>query len=342
MRGRSPPPTLAAIANFGVLCQAAHRAAGRKRSSVGVCRFLADLEPEVFALERELLGRTYAPRPYQTFAIRHPKPRLISAADFRDRVVHHALCAAIEPTLERFAVADSFACRVGKGMHAALQRLQQLSRKHRFALRLDVRHFFATVDHRILAAQLARRVPDEGVLWLVGRFLGAGAPGCESGKGLPVGNLTSQHFGNFYLGHLDRHVKQGLRAHGYVRYMDDMVLLADDKAVLWDWHDQVARWLETHLALTLKATATRVLPVTEGVPYLGFRVWPGLVRFGPLTARRWRRRMRALDAGLASGALTEEAASRVAQSLLGWARHANSVGFRRTWCARRSRAGEQP
>lgn len=290
-----------------------------------------DREREVLALERELKDRTYQPRPYRTFTITLPKHRLISAADFRDRVVHHALCAALEPTLERYAIADSFACRPGKGMLAALQRLRHFAGRSRYALRLDVHHFFATIDHEVLAGRLARRIHDPDLRWLISTFLAAGAPGSPPGKGLPVGNLTSQHFANFYLGALDRKVKQGLRCRGYVRYMDDMVVLGDDKAELWQFHKEIEHFAATTLCLELNPA--RLAPVTEGIPFLGFRVWPGLVRFGPKTRRRWLRRMRGLTRAVDHGVVSEEDGQRIVAGLLGWAAHANAP--QHTWSRRR-------
>lgn len=326
-------PDFAHIADFHALRRAAHQAAQRKRKTPGACAFLAELEPNLLALERALRDRSYHPRPYRSFLIHKPKQRLISAAWFGDRVEHHALCAELEPVFERFAIADSYACRTGKGQQRAVQRLQGFTRRWPFALRLDIRQFFVSVCHDRLSAQVARRVPCAGVRWLADTFIAHAPPGAAPGRGLAIGNLTSQHFANFHLSHLDRFIKQGLRVKGYLRYMDDMVLLGDHKPTLWGWHAAIGAWLAEHLDLALNPNATRVLPVHTGVPFLGFRVFPGLIRLGPTQARRLAHRLRTLRRRVDRGLLAEDDAAQVAHSLLGWARHGNTARLVRAVCA---------
>ena len=329
-------PDFERVASFGALVAAARRAARGHRSSPEVADFLFKLEPEVLQLERELRAGDYRPRPYRTFEIREPKPRTISAAAFRDRVVHHALCAELEPVLDRGAVESSFACRRGKGVLAAITHAQRLVRRNPYALKLDVRHFFETLSHDVLKRLLARRVRDERVRWLYRVFIDAGAPGSPPGRGLPIGNLTSQHFANFYLGPLDRLVTRGLRPGGYCRYMDDVLVFETSKDALWEAHRQIEGLANSRLDLELKSEVTRVVPVTEGVPFLGFVVFPGMVRFDPHRARRWRSRMRALQRTLDHDVISEEDAQRAADSLIGWARHGDTFSLRRAWVARRS------
>ena len=150
-----------------------------------------NLETEALKLQRELLDDSYCPREYRIFAIIDPKPRMISAAAFRDRVVHHALCAALEPTLERYAIFDSYACRPKKGGYAATKRAQGFARRLSYFLKLDVYKFFETADHDVLKRLLRRLVKDKRALALCDRFIDAGAPRSAAGKGLPIGNLTS-------------------------------------------------------------------------------------------------------------------------------------------------------
>jgi RNA-directed DNA polymerase len=328
-------PEFANVASFGALVAAAKRAAGGHRRSPEVADFLLELEPEVLLLERELLKGTYRPRPYRSFEIRDPKPRTISAAAFRDRVVHHALCAELEPALERGAVEWSFACRCGKGVLAAIRHAQRLARRQRYVLKLDVRHFFETLNHDVLTRLLARRVRDGRLRWLYSTFVAAGAPGSHPGRGLPIGNLTSQHFANFYLGPLDRLVTRGLRASGYCRFMDDVLVFADSKTSLWDWQRTIEAFVRERLDIELKSEVTRVLPISEGVPFLGFVVFPRTIRFDPRRSRRWRQRMRALQRGLDRGTVAEDDAQRVASSLIGWAQHADTSMYRRAWVTRR-------
>ncbi|NOY24389.1 MAG: RNA-directed DNA polymerase [Oligoflexia bacterium] len=166
-------------------------------------------------------------------------------------------------------------------------------------------------------------------------FIDAGAPGSKPGRGLPIGNLRSQHFANFYLGPLDRLVTRDLRAGGYCRYMDDVLVLGDSRTALWEWHRRIEELVRTRLDLVLRPEVTRVLPVSEGAPFLGFVVFPGTIRFDRHRVRRWRSRMRSLQRGLDRGDLTGEAAQRAADSLIGWARHGDTFSMRRAWVTRR-------
>ena len=320
------------VVAFDALCAAARRAARGLWRNQSVASFLLDLEPEVLTLQRELLGGTYRPRSPRIFVIADPKPRTISAAAFRDRVVHHALCAAIEPVLERFATADSYACRRGKGSHAAVRRVQALARRFPWYAKLDVRHYFANVDLGVLAALLRRQLKDRRALALVSVILNAGA--VEPGKGLPIGNLTSQHLANFYLGHADHAAKETLGVPGWVRYGDDMILLGPDKASVREHAARVEEYLAAALRLEVKREASILAPVRVGVPFLGFRIWPRQIRLDAARARRFRRRFRALEAAAAEGRIDEEAQARSAASLAGWAAQAETLAFRRSFFER--------
>lgn len=319
---------------FSALHRAAHIAARGKRKNSRVAQFMMDLEPELLALERELMAGEYHPRAFRTFTIKFPKFRTISAADFRDRVVHHAVCAALNPMFERFAIFDSYACHPGKGGLRALKRAQHFARRFRFVLRLDIFHFFETVDHDVLLTRLQPRVGEPRLMQLIERFVCAGAPGSPLGKGLPIGNLTSQHFGNFLLGFVDHFAKERLRTRGYVRYMDDFALFADTKAELWHRRDAISAFLQDKLQLGLRPEFTTLTPVSEGFAFLGFRIWPNLVRFDPRRVRRFRAEIRRLHRGLHTGGLDEDSAARSMQGLVGWASHANSYELRRSLITR--------
>lgn len=327
------------VVAFDALCASARRAAKGKRLSRDASRFLLDLEPQVLAIQRELLDGRYQPGPYRTFVITDPKRRTISAAPFRDRVVHHALCAALEPVLERYAIFDSYACRRGKGTLAAVRRAQHHARRHARFLKLDVLHFFETADHGILKALLRRLVKDARLLDLVDRFVDLGAPGSPSGQGLPIGNLTSQHFANLYLGPLDHFVKDALRAPAYCRYMDDLLLFDDDEGRLRRTRQAVTHFLEESLNLRLRDPATLSGPVRIGVPFLGFRIWPGLVRLDRARARRFRRHVRARTRELTRGIIDSAAFHDSVGSLIAWAEQADTRGFRTSFFQRLERTG---
>ncbi len=237
------------------------------------------------------------------------KPRLISAAPYRDRVVHHALTGILEPICERSFLADSFACRKGKGTHAAMRRCQQFARRHRWAYKADVRKFFPSIDHAILKGLIRRKIKDPHVLWLTDLLIDHSNPQeevyflfpgddffapAEHRRGLPLGNQTSQFFANVYLDPLDHFVKERLRLPGYIRYVDDFVCFADDKRLLQNARRQIADFLAT-LRLKVHATKDAIFPVRQGIRFVGYRVWGSHVKLVPANVYRFRRRLRSLQ-----------------------------------------------
>ena len=332
---------------FDNLYQAYRQAAkGKRGNNEAVAAFEIDLEAHLLQLQRELQTGRYRPGAYHSFHIRDPKHRLISAAPFRDRVVHHALCIVIEPIFERTFIGDSYANRIGKGSHAALDRAQQLARRYRYVLQCDIRQFFPSVDLIILYKILSRKIADPQVLELCRRILKGGSnvlkneydmvyfPGDDllaaaRPRGLPIGNLTSQFWANVYMNELDQFVKRELRCRGYLRYMDDFLLFSDSKEVLWHWKRAVRERL-ARLRITLHERASTVYPVTNGIPFLGFRLYPDHRRLkrrnGEMFGRRLKRHYRAL----ARGEIDLETMN---TSVRGWIAHAEHGD---TWRLRRS------
>jgi retron-type reverse transcriptase len=205
------PSLLEAATELPALLAATRPAAQGKRRQPEVAAFLMDAERECLRLQRSLRAapdRTDAWRPgsARTFCIRDPKPRQITQLPFADRVVHHALCAVVDPLLERYAIFDSYACRPGKGQHAALRRAQRFvaTRPGGWAVKGDVASYFASIPHDPLLALLARRVREPEVLHVLERIVRAYPSG--PGRGLPIGALTSQHLANLYLGALDHYI----------------------------------------------------------------------------------------------------------------------------------------
>jgi RNA-directed DNA polymerase len=316
-----------------------------KRGKEPAAAFEFDLESNLIELQRELAAKVYRPGSYRSFYIHDPKRRLISAAPFRDRVVHHALCNVIEPLFERRFIHDSYANRVGKGTHRALDRCQQFARRFRYVLQCDVRQFFPSIDLTILRATLGRVIADRDVMWLVDRILESGVgvlceeyrmtwfPGDDlfainRPRGLPIGNLTSQFWANCYVDPFDHFVKRSLGCKGYLRFVDDFLLFADDKHSLWEWREAVVAYL-ARLRLTIHEARAHPRPVTEGIPFLGFVVYPTHRRVKRRNVVNYRRRLKQLVAGWVAGEHTQEA---VVASLTGWINHAR---YGDTWGLRR-------
>ena len=332
------------IASFAALEAAAQRAARGKRRKPGVAAFLAHLEPEVLRLERELLAGTWRPGRYVEIAIRDPKPRMVSAAPFRDRVVHHALCAVIEPLFERGFVFDSYANRTGKGTHRAVARYERFRNRFGHVLRCDLYRYFPAIDHAVLKADLRHRIRCERTLWLIDAVIDGSNPQepvhlyypgddlftpFERRRGLPIGNLTSQLFANVHLDGLDHYVKEVLRAPGYLRYVDDFALFHDDPAVLEEWRGRIGAYLARR-RLSLHPRKTYVAATAEPTTFLGYVLLPnGRRRLPEDNVRRFRNRLRSMGDRLRAGSLTpEEAQPRIA-SWVAHAKHANTRRLRR-------------
>ena len=200
---------LAEIADMHNLAAAFHAAARGKRGRGDVEAFRGDLDRELSALHAGLLAGTLSPAPMRRFRIHDPKPRLIHAPCFRDRVLHHAIMAHVGPVLDRTLVFDTYACRAGKGTLAAVQRASAHARRNDWHAQIDVRGYFASIDHAVLLDLLARQFKNRGLMLLLARIILAHED--SPGRGLPIGTLTSQHFANFYLGGLDRRLLEVCR-----------------------------------------------------------------------------------------------------------------------------------
>ncbi len=324
------------LVSFENLLIASKKAVLGKKPKLDLLSFISNREEELLQLQSSLIDHTWTPSPFHSFQIFEPKPRLISSTCFKDRIVHHALCQIIEKDLERISIFDSYACRPHKGLHKALQKLQVYSKSWQFYLKIDIEHFFETADHDILFSQLQRLFKDKELLMLMKKIIDHGAPGSQSGKGLPIGNLTSQFWSNFYLGHLDLFIKHQLRVKGYIRYMDDMVLFADSIEDLQRYLCCIQGFVEQKLKLKLKEKATILSAVSHGIPYLGFRVWPNQIRLDSARKRRLLRRLKGIHSQLKAGYLISHTVKmgEKLETLLAWAHVAQTYGLIKSWGGR--------
>jgi retron-type reverse transcriptase len=326
------------LISFANLLRAARQAARGKRYRPAVLRFNDRLEDQLWRLHDELHQHCYQPGAYRQFYIHDPKKRLISAAPYRDRVVHHALVNVLEPIWERSFIADSFASRKGKGTHAAMSRCQEFARRDRWVWKADVQQFFPSIDHALLKGLLARKVKDPDVLWLAGVIIDHSPPPDEQAervRGLPVGNQTSQFLGNVYLDPLDHFVKDVLGVPGYARYVDDFVLFAPDKAALHAARRAVADVL-AGLRLRLHPTKDAIFPVRQGIRFVGYRIWPTHVKLPARNVYRFRRRLRRLQVRYARHEIDSLA---VASRINSWLGHAGQAD---TWRLRQRLLAEHP
>lgn len=323
------------------------RAAAGKRSTAAVARFEYAAGDQLIRLQAALQQGRWQPGGYVSFAIHEPKRRWISAAPFADRVVHHALLQVIEPRFERTFIADSFANRVGKGTHRAVNRLQQFSQAHRHVLRLDVRQHFPSIDHAVLLAQLWPRVPEPGLRRVIALIVASGLQAADPDvaddghlfpgddllalarpRGLPVGNLTSQHWSNVYLDPLDQFVRRSLGCRAYLRYVDDFALFHDDKVVLADWRARIVDFLATRLRLRIHERAAHVQPCATGIPWLGFVVWPDRRRVKARKVVHATRHLTALHAAWRAGEIPFAEFDASVQSWINHVDQADTRGLR--------------
>lgn len=317
------------IANFDNMLIAAHKALRGKRSKKSVFRFYFNLENELIDLEKELVTGTYRPGPFKQFEIREPKVRKICSSSFRDRVIHHSICNVLEPVFERKLIHDTYACRKGRGTHLALLRAKQFCGKYTYFLKCDVRKFFESVDHHILKELLKNTFKDHKLLKLLNVIIDHTVPGSLPGKGLPIGNLTSQHYANLYLGELDHFLKDHCRLKAYVRYMDDFLCFSDNKELLNHLLGDVRVFLFDKLALELKEKVVRIAPVSDGLPFLGFRIYKNLVRIQRGNLVRFRKTMKKRECAYIRGQLNEEELIRSVNSMVGHMTYANTTALRR-------------
>jgi RNA-directed DNA polymerase len=263
-----------------------------------------------------------------SFVIHDPKTRTITAAPFEDRVVHHALMDALEPRFEAVMLPHSFACRKGKGTHAALRRARELVRGHEWFLKLDVANFFGSLSHAVVLEAFAGCV-NEGKVSLLAETILRSPGSC--GLGLPIGNLTSQWLANLVLTRLDTFVTGELGLASYIRYMDDFVLFAQTKGSLRQAFVRVDDFLREELKLELKARATILAPVDQGLPFLGWRIYRGTTRLRPGNRKRMASRMRFRQGQYEAGVIHEDAYLASMRSSFEHLRHGDTLSLRRRW-----------
>jgi len=321
------------VVSFENLWRAYEKTRRGKRYQEPAACFDMDAEVNLLQLQAELKQQTYRPGAYRHFHIHEPKKRLISAAPFRDRVVHHALVNVLEPIYEaRFSEA-SYACRKGKGTHAAIERAHWGVRNCGWFLKGDIVKFFPSVDHAVMKAVLFRRIADPDVQWLIGLILDSGRgvldgerpPAWFAGddlltpalrpKGLPIGNLTSQFSANVLLNELDQFVHREIKPREYVRYSDDFVLFDADRERLADARGRIAAFVAM-LRLKCHPSKTCVRPSAHGLKFLGFRLLPQTRRLAREGIGRFRQRMRRFHRD------RSVPAARVTASVRGWLAHA--------------------
>lgn len=318
------------IVSFENIMRGAKKAMKGKRHKRAAATFSFRLENDVLRIHHDLVNQAYKPGPYDIFEIREPKVRKICSSVFRDRVVHHAICNVIEPIFERRLIDDTYACRKDLGVHAALERAQWFTQKYSHYLKCDIRKYFESVDHAVLKDLLRRVFKDPKLIQLLDQIINHTTPDSAPGKGIPIGNLTSQHFANLYLGELDHYAKEVLRVKGYLRYMDDFICFGDSKEELHEILLAIRRFVGDELKLALKEKVVRVAPVREGVPFLGFRIFPNMTRLQRTNLVRFRRRFKKKQRLYREGSISEAEMVKSVSSMIAHINYGNTTKLRRS------------
>jgi RNA-directed DNA polymerase len=293
-----------------------------------IIRFDDDLDENIFNIRDSLIEKTFTTSPYIEKMIYEPKQRIIYKLPFNpDRVIQHALMNVLEPIWSGLFIHDSYACRVGKGIHAGSRRTMDFIRAvgpGAYCLKMDIRKFYPSIDHDILFEIVQRKIKCPDTLWLLEDIIYS----ISSGKNVPIGNYTSQWLGNLYMNELDQFLKQEQKIRHYIRYCDDFILLHQDKKFLGRMAEKIEGFLAERLDLTL--SKNDLFPVRQGIDFLGYRHFPDRVLVRKSTAKRIKRRMQDLPGKLSRGEISADQYRSSIASTEGWLQWANSHNFKQS------------
>ena len=302
------------------LSLAVSKASRGKRHRSEVQDFMRNLNANMNDIRVRIVQENYPFGNYHQFMIFDPKQRLITAPSFAERVVHHAIMNVCEDVLERSLIHDSYACRTGKGREACILRAQQYSRRFKYFLKIDIRRYFDSIDHLILLNLLRSKFKEDRLLNLFDQIIQSHHR--ATGVGLSIGSLMSQHFANFYLSPVDRHIKEEIRVRGYVRYMDDMILWSDNSVELKAWLVKVKGFLADSLKLRFSATPY-VNKCQHGIDFLGCRIYSTHCALSRRSKRRYQTKLDAITTQLNTGQIDQHSYQSRCEALTAFTKAAN-------------------
>ena len=304
------------------LLEAWHEFIRGKRKRRDTQEFSLNLMDNIFALHSDLKSLTYKHGGYQAFKINDPKPRDIHKASVRDRLLHHAIYRILYPFFDKTFIADSYSCRVNKGTHKAIGRFREFAQKTSknntrtcWALKCDIRKFFANIDHDILMNILKEYIPDENIIWLLKNVIDNFSPG------LPLGNLTSQLFVNVYMNKFDQFMKHRLKAEYYIRYADDFVIFSGNREWLEKLIGLIKEYLLRELKLELHPDKIFIKTMASGVDFLGMVNFSDYRVLRTKTKRRMLKKISGRYNELRNKIIYEESFKQSWQSYLGMLKH---------------------
>jgi retron-type reverse transcriptase len=328
---KTHPPSFEAVYSIENLYTAWYKVALGKSSKPSILNFYRNLDKNLSSIAQDLKNSCYKPGSFNRFIVKEPKERLISAAPVRDRVVHHAILNYYEPVFDRHLIYDSYACRIGKGTHKAVLRSFHFAKSSKYFLKMDIRKYFDSIDHTILKSLLTKLILDKAIINLFNTIIDSGNN--FEKKGIPIGNLTSQFFANYYLSEFDHYCKEQLHANRYIRYMDDILIFSESKDELKHFYNKTVQYAYEKLIIKLKPMVLGM--VSDGVPFLGFLVKSSGIYLQNKTKKRYKKRMAEIEHKRKEGIVTEFEASRSVESVTAHLLLACSLNFRNTVLHRR-------
>jgi len=282
-------------------------------------RFDKRFDHNMFKIQDSLINKTFITAQYREKNIFEPKARTIYILPFNpDRIIQHVLMNIVEPIWDALFIHNSYACRKGRGIHAGSQKTMEYVRKYRYCLKMDISKFYPSVDHDVLYDIVKRKIKCRDTLWLIKDIIYS-FPG---GKNIPIGNYTSQWFGNLYMNELDQFLKHEHHVKNYIRYCDDFCVFHDDKHYLGD----MALIIKDFVLIRLKMTLSKcdLFPVSRGVDFLGYRHFPKYILIRKSTTKRVKKRLKALPWLLANGKINICQYRSSLASTMGWLKWANA------------------
>jgi len=317
---------LADIAAIDNLTLAVWKASRSKRHRPDVIRFTTQLDQHLKQLAQDILQANVPYARYREFHIHDPKERLIHAACFEDRVLHHAIMNLAEPVFERTLVPTTYACRPEKGVHRAVAQVQANLLRYPWYVKTDISGYFPSIDHQILQGLLQRRFKGGDFLSLLWRIIDSYH--AQLGKGLPIGSLTSQHFANYYLDSADRFLLEHLKVQAQVRYMDDTLFWCNSRAEANEKLAALREYLRVERQLQIKPNS-QINRSNVGVTYCGYRILPGAILLSRRKRQRYQQLRRQWEQAWLNGQITELALQQVYQSAYAITLHADSQAWRK-------------
>ncbi|MBF0397205.1 MAG: group II intron reverse transcriptase domain-containing protein [Desulfobacterales bacterium] len=314
------------ISEYENLCLAYKKAVRAKICKQEVQIFRKNFHANIQKIRNQLISKNFDIGHYYSFKVYDPKPRQIYAASFPERVLHHAIMNVCEPILDSYAIYDTYACRKKKGRQKAVIKAQSFIEKFSWYLKLDISKYFNSIDHKIVMSLLSRKIKDKNVLFLFQKIIDTYHT--ETGKGIPIGNLISQHLANFYLGSFDHWIKGKRKIKGYVRYMDDFLVFGNEKSYIKNELNEIKLFIKQNLKLKLKDNV-QLNHTSHGIPFLGYRIFPKFTRLLPRSKKRFIIKFKKYEMNFANGNWTEKTLVRHMEPLIEFTKMANAAQFRR-------------